>query len=151
MVGDQIAVTLDPIVNLDSRELTGYELLPRWNRPGHGAVPATELIDLACSLGVDHVLQGHLFEQALGTLTKSASSAGATPITLWVPVRPHQLLHPHFASMIADGAGAAPHLRIGLTMEPTPPADSDSMAVLRELTTGGIEPRSATSGSATPT
>jgi diguanylate cyclase (GGDEF)-like protein len=54
--GDQLAVHYQPILDLRSGELSGYEALVRWSRPGHGMtppdsfVPIAEKSDLICEL-----------------------------------------------------------------------------------------------------
>jgi diguanylate cyclase (GGDEF)-like protein len=46
-----------PLINLDDRQLIGFEALMRWNRPGHGVVapdafiPVAETTTLICDLG----------------------------------------------------------------------------------------------------
>lgn len=139
VVEKRTEVALEPIVDLGSREIVGYEVLARWNRPGHGAVPASEFTDLACSLGIDPVLQAHLFERSVALLSEleGSSGRGHGTVTLWLPVRPRQLLHPQFAPMLASAA-LPPRVRVGLVMTPTPTATGKAMTALRELTDGGV-------------
>jgi diguanylate cyclase (GGDEF)-like protein/PAS domain S-box-containing protein len=54
---DEFELYYQPIIRLTDNEVTGFEALMRWNRPGHGLVPpdvfipAAEATNLICDLG----------------------------------------------------------------------------------------------------
>ncbi len=147
VVGDHIGATLQPVVELASREVVGYEVLARWDRPGHGPVPFAEIAELASSLGVDHALQANLLRRTValfGEIAEPPSPEGGDrscdrrPVTVWLPTRPDQLLHPELAGMIIGAVTARPHVDFGLVLKPTPPAGGPALTVLREMADAGV-------------
>ncbi|MFZ5812661.1 MAG: sensor domain-containing protein [Thermodesulfobacteriota bacterium] len=52
MVHDQMVLHYQPIVNVDSRGLEGFEALVRWNHPTRGIVPPGKFIPLAEETGI---------------------------------------------------------------------------------------------------
>ena len=143
VVGGDIGAAVEPVYELQSRSLVAYRASARWNRPGHGAVPDTEFVELATVLGVDHVLRSQVLGKALSILPgPSGQPNDAEPRprpTLWFPVDTHQLLHPRFGAMIAEAATTNPHLALGLELSPTPPAtDDDVVSAVRALADDGV-------------
>ncbi len=52
MVRDQMVLHYQPIVNVDTRGLEGFEALVRWNHPSRGIVPPGKFIPLAEETGI---------------------------------------------------------------------------------------------------
>ena len=142
VVDGDIEAAVQPVYELESRKLVAYEAIARWNRPGHGSVPTSEFVELARSLGVDHILQWQVLDKALALLTPPPvgdDSGHRDPVTLWLPTSPYQVLHPQFGPMVADAAAVHDHIDIGLEMKPSPAADDESVwAVLREMIEDGV-------------
>ena len=63
-----------PLVNLRTGELQGFELLARWNRPGHGWIPPDEFIPAAEKDGWIDLLSRELLRRgfyAVGALSRN--------------------------------------------------------------------------------
>jgi PAS domain S-box-containing protein len=84
-----------PIVNLRSGKLTGFELLARWNHPQHGWIPPEQFIPSAEKNGWIGRLTGELLQAGFRT-------AAALPhtLTLAVNISPVQLPDPTLPKLI---------------------------------------------------
>ena len=64
LANNEIKPHYQPLVELGTGEITGFEALARWNRKGHGFVPPTEFIRIAEDIGVITELSDHLLRVA---------------------------------------------------------------------------------------
>jgi diguanylate cyclase len=87
-----------PIVDLATGRLTGFESLARWNDDEIGMVPPDEFIAVAEQTGLVVALGEHLLEETL----EAACAAGvfAAGLTLSINASPIQLRIPGFAELI---------------------------------------------------
>lgn len=117
-----------PLVNLRTGELQGFELLARWNRPGHGWIPPDEFIPVAEKDGWIDPLSREL-------LRRGFSAVGALPPGLMLSVnmssvQMHDLNLPEHIQALAKPSGFSPQ---NLTIEITESALTDDLAREREV------------------
>ncbi|GAA3344462.1 hypothetical protein GCM10020358_47820 [Amorphoplanes nipponensis] len=127
-----------PLVRLDTGEITGVEALIRWDSPVRGPVPPADFIPIAEESGL-------IVEIGQWVLETSAAQAAAwrqvrPELTLNVNVSGHQLMHPRFAADVTRALAVAGLPSSAMTLELTesvlmsdPQAAVASLAGLREL------------------
>jgi diguanylate cyclase (GGDEF)-like protein len=116
----ELRLQYQPIVSLPARQLTGFEALVRWHRPGHGVLPPGDFIPLAEQTGLIVGLGRWVLQEACRQMHVWQTSARAeAPLAISVNVSGRQLTHPGFVSDVADAlhsSGLQPeHLRLELT------------------------------------
>jgi diguanylate cyclase (GGDEF)-like protein/PAS domain S-box-containing protein len=89
---EEIRVALQPIVDLQSNEVTGYEALARWHHAQDGWIDPEQFIMLAESRGLVARLGEQVYAQAMLSMVKENRSG-----TLAINVAPMQLRDPQFA------------------------------------------------------
>ena len=92
-----------PLVNLQTGGLQGFELLARWKHPDRGWIPPKEFIPLAEKDGWIDRLTSDLFHRAFSAMANQPSS-----LTLSVNISPVQLRRPSLPISIqalAEDAG----------------------------------------------
>jgi PAS domain S-box-containing protein len=111
---DELVPHFQPIVQLRTGQLSGFEVLTRWEHPVHGAYLPTNLIELAESSGLIGELTHQVFTKAF-----SLVAAVAEPLKLSVNLSPLQLAYPDLARQIEGMASAAGFRLDRLTIEIT--------------------------------
>ena len=90
-----------PIVHLASGDITGFEALVRWARPGVGLVGPGEFIDLAEESHLIHEIGAWVFEQAARQVALwNSQHPDRAPLTISVNVSPRQFAHPGFVERL---------------------------------------------------
>lgn len=82
-------------IDLETGQLTGFEMLARWQSPEHGILPPDVFIPAAEEMGVIAELSEHLISQAF-----SDAQEWDPELTLSVNISPVQLRDPWFAQRI---------------------------------------------------
>jgi PAS domain S-box-containing protein len=103
----EIVPWFQPIVNLRTGLLSGFEVLARWQHPRRGIVPPSEFIPLAESTGLIGPLMDSLLTQAF-----AAAAAFPEHLTIAVNISPLQLrdrLLPEQLQRIAERGGFSLH------------------------------------------
>jgi PAS domain S-box-containing protein len=117
-----------PLVNLGTGDLRGFELLARWDHPDRGWIPPDDFIPLAEKDGWIDRLSGELFHRAFAAVATLPDA-----ITLSINISPVQLRGPglpgHIRS-IADEAGLSLDR---LTIEITESALTEDLAQARTI------------------
>ncbi|WP_373237811.1 EAL domain-containing protein, partial [Cohaesibacter celericrescens] len=90
---NEIEVVFQPIVDLNSRMIKGFEALARWNHPQRGAVPPSDFIPAAERTGLIVPLGLHIMEQAARQLNQwQQKLKGTSTLFMSVNVSSQQLL-----------------------------------------------------------
>ncbi len=92
---DELFPVYEPVMNLASGEVTGYEMLARWNSAELGRVAPDEFIPIAERSGSIFPLAEHLYRRAF-----VEASAWPATLSLSVNVSPVQLRDPWFAQKL---------------------------------------------------
>ncbi|MBV9592706.1 MAG: EAL domain-containing protein [Actinobacteria bacterium] len=82
---DELVLHYQPIVDLESGEVRGYEALVRWNRPGHGLVGPNEFIPTAEASSLICDIDAWVLNAATAQLAEW-SAAGSTARTIAVNI-----------------------------------------------------------------
>ncbi len=104
---DQIQVALQPIVELISGQVIGYEALARWHHEEDGWIDPEQFIMLAENRG----LVAQLGEQVYAKALRAVAAQGPPGCTLAINVSPVQLRDPQFVRRLvrlAESHGLAP-------------------------------------------
>ncbi|OYQ28294.1 hypothetical protein CHU93_09280 [Sandarakinorhabdus cyanobacteriorum] len=88
---DQFAVHYQPIVDLATGQLTGFEALLRWQHPTRGTLNPDGFIPLAESIGLIGALGSWILRRARHDAARWPLPAHGTPLQLSVNVSPLQL------------------------------------------------------------
>jgi diguanylate cyclase (GGDEF)-like protein len=126
-----------PVVNLASNEITGFEALIRWRHPEKGTIPPASFIPLAEEIGLIVPVGEWAIREACNTAARWPDD-----ISVAVNISPAQLRHPGLVQVVLD-ALAASGLRAGrLELEITETAllvDSEAtLAMLHQLRDLGV-------------
>jgi EAL domain-containing protein (putative c-di-GMP-specific phosphodiesterase class I) len=129
---DAIEPSFQPVVDLRSSRLTGFEVLTRWQHPTLGAVLPKNFIHIAEELGIIGILSRQI-------LRKAFRSAAILPahLSLAVNVSPIQLRFRSLPTQIREAAEEAglPLERLIIEVTETAILDNEDMAasIAREL------------------
>ncbi len=89
---DELSLAFQPLVDLESDAVSGFEALARWDHPDHGSIAPTEFIAVAEDSGLIVPLGRWALDAAARTLAKWDVQAGRTlPIHLCVNLSPVQI------------------------------------------------------------
>jgi diguanylate cyclase (GGDEF)-like protein/PAS domain S-box-containing protein len=97
--GDGLDVWLQPVVDLRSRAVIGYEALVRWNHPERGLVYPGEFIGLAEDSGLIGRVGDFVLRHAVGLLAEHRHAGGA-PSWVSVNISARQFDDPELADQI---------------------------------------------------
>lgn len=96
----ELALAFQPIVNLRSRGLSGFEVLARWPGGKRGAVPPAMFIPIAEESGLIGPLGAWVMRQACAWMRRWQDRLGSMPLSISVNVSPVQLAHADLADAL---------------------------------------------------
>jgi diguanylate cyclase (GGDEF)-like protein/PAS domain S-box-containing protein len=96
---EEFSLVYQPKVSATSGQLTGFEALVRWDRPGHGRVSPLDFIPAAERTGLIVPLGAQILEQACRQQA-AWIKAGLQPVPVAVNVSPVQLLETQFPARV---------------------------------------------------
>lgn len=117
-------------IDLETGEITGFEMLARWISPHHGVVNPDVFIPVAEEIGLIAELS-----EALITLALEDAKAWDASLTLSVNISPLQLRDPWFAQRLLKMLVAANFPPTRLEIEITETCLHENVAVVRSLIT----------------
>ncbi|MBJ8348141.1 bifunctional diguanylate cyclase/phosphodiesterase [Antrihabitans sp. YC2-6] len=139
---DEITVAYQPIVDLQSERIIGFEALARWTDSQLGRVQPDEFIALAENTPLIDDLFDRVLQQALrAAVTWNSGLRTGTAVALGVNLAARQLTDPKLPKRIANAARAARFPLAALRMEITETAmmnHATARKVLGELSAAGI-------------
>ena len=102
LLDGELSMHYQPIVDLATTEVVGFESLMRWNHPVRGSVPPDEFIPMAeqSSLIVD--LGAFALREAVAAASSWTRHDGAPPPYVTVNLSAHQFLDPGLVAMVED-------------------------------------------------
>jgi EAL domain-containing protein (putative c-di-GMP-specific phosphodiesterase class I) len=131
-----------PIVDLETGHLSGFEALIRWQREGT-IVPPADFIPIAEETGIISEIGAWALREALCELQRWIDDGVVAPgTTTSVNVSPRQILDPDFANVVRDAldqSGVPPHL-LWLEMTESMMLDEPDLAenTLRRIRAMGV-------------
>ena len=100
--GHQLELAYQPVVDLATGELAGFEALARWNHPEHGSVPPQEFVAVAEECGLIVPLGRWALDTAIHTLAAWDRKAGTpVPLRMAVNLSAIQLVRDDVAAAVA--------------------------------------------------
>ncbi len=139
--GEQFLVHYQPILDINTRKLTGMEALLRWNHPDRGMVSPGDFIPLAEETGMI-VPIGEWVLRAACTQNRAWQEAGFEAVSVSVNLSHRQFEDPKLYEAIANGvnaSGLAPHyLVLELTESTTMKNAETTIASLNKFKQMGI-------------
>ncbi len=90
-----------PIVDARSRQIMGFEVLMRWNRPGLGLVPPAQFIPMAESNGLINLLGAWALKAACVQIKRFGEVVGR-PLYISVNVSPRQFRNDQFLDIMDE-------------------------------------------------
>lgn len=101
--GRQFRIHYQPVVRLDTRAVSGFEALLRWDHPAHGLISPSRFIEVAEDSGILVSIGHWLMLQACGQLRQWEQSAfPQEPLHITVNVSARQFADARLASDIQD-------------------------------------------------
>ena len=92
--GDQFYLEYQPVFNVKTGEIKGFEALLRWAHPTDGNVGPNEFIEWAEELGLIHDIGARVIEMALQALSKFQMTENNAELCMNINVSPLQVLKP---------------------------------------------------------
>jgi len=100
---EQLSLAFQPLIDLDTGHIAGFEALARWQHPERGAIPPIEFITVAEEAGLIVPLGRWVVEKAVATLRSWDDRAGKRlPIYLGVNVSPVQLARDQIGVVVEE-------------------------------------------------
>jgi diguanylate cyclase (GGDEF)-like protein len=93
---DQLSVVFQPLVDQQTRRITGAEVLARWHHPKYGQISPARFIPVAEATGLIEALGEFVLRRACEL------GATAPTRTIAVNISPTQLRNPRFANQVFD-------------------------------------------------
>ncbi|MDJ0653468.1 MAG: EAL domain-containing protein [Xanthomonadales bacterium] len=133
---EQLEVFYQPLLDVQSRKVAGFEALTRWRHPSRGQISPGLFITLAEETSLIVPVGLFVFEQACKTLVEFQSQAGSPeiPIFMSINVSGRQIADPNFIDHAAEITSRYQLDRGQIKLEIT-----ESLAVDFELTERWIE------------
>ncbi|HJT22491.1 MAG TPA: GGDEF domain-containing response regulator [Nitrospira sp.] len=140
---NELRLAYQPIVDLSSGRVAGFEALLRWQHPEHGLTGPNAFLDMASELGLIPKIGEWSVREACRQLRDWSSRVGGIRgLTVSVNVSLQQFVQPEFPSMIRDTVAATGVEPAGLKLEIT---ESDMMqnpdavrSALKEVQSQGV-------------
>jgi diguanylate cyclase len=138
---EEFIIHYQPLVTIDSGQLTGMEALIRWKHPVRGIISPAEFIPLAEETGLIVPIGEWVLKKALSQM-KIWKDQGYTSLRLAVNVSPHQIKYGDLPKMIdtllKESAFEPQKLELEITESIFMQSTEEVMSVLHELKRLGV-------------
>jgi len=129
LAGGQFELHYQPVVNLASNEISGFEALIRWHHPEKGMIPPNAFIPLAEEIGLIVPIGEWVVREACATAARWPQN-----VTVAVNISPAQFHNPGFVQVVTSALSASGLSPTRLELEITETAQlSDSHSTLDML------------------
>ena len=139
---DALAVHYQPIVDLASGTVSGFEALARWQHPERGAIPPSRFVALAEETGLIVPLGRWALRRAVQDLARLRALTGPAALRMAVNVSPLQLSEPDFpdevAAVLEEAGVPADALCLEITESSVLDQSGRMLEVLRQLKSLGL-------------
>ncbi len=112
---DQVRLHFQPVVDLETGEIEGFEALARWTHPTLGSVPPDVFIAAAERLGIIHTLGLQLLERAHDGGRQLARAAGR-PLSIGVNLSAIQVTDPILVERVGELVAWDPEVQLVLEL-----------------------------------
>lgn len=99
---NEISSWFQPIVDLHSFKLAGFEALLRWQHKTYGNIPAPEIIQIARDIGMLETLTHHVFQNCCKMIV-SLKDAGINDVIVAMNLSSRELASANIEMMIVNG------------------------------------------------
>ncbi len=139
----ELVLCYQPIIDLRTQQLTGFEALVRWNHPRRGMIYPLEFIPLAEENGlIGHIGEWILFEACRELKLLQERHAAQPPLTMSINISSRQFAQPDLVSKLTGflkETGVDPHcLALELTESMIMDNVDDAVKIMNELRDMGI-------------
>ena len=141
---DEFVLQYQPIVDLATRQVAGFEALVRWQRPDGQVIRPDEFIHVAEETGLIVFLGAWVLRESCRQLSAwDAGFPGCKPLTMSVNASPREFKEPGFVDQvkrILRETGADPgRIRLEITEKATMGDAERAVAVLSQLRALGVQ------------
>ena len=120
LIGKELVLNYQPIVDIKTGTITGFEALVRWNHPSHGMLSPALFISAAEESHLVDLLGRYVISEACEALkTLAAASGSDRDLVMHVNVSPRHLLADEFVDEVVAASAAAGIAPQGLVLEIT--------------------------------
>jgi len=126
----ELSLRYQPIVDLGSRRLTGFEALVRWTHPTRGALAPADFIPIAEETGLIVPLGLWVLREACRQRREWLDRFREAAVPISVNVSPHQLASPDFVERVGEVLAETGYPGRFLTLEVTETALASTAAVV---------------------
>ncbi|WP_438438558.1 EAL domain-containing protein [Hydrogenophilus thermoluteolus] len=132
-----------PIVDLETRAIAGFEALVRWHHPRRGVLPPAAFLEVAETSGLIDAIGKQVIEKALATLRTWHEALGRATLTIAVNVSPRQLCAPGFVEWLLAAVtkcGVPPEtVKVEITESAVLDQGEKTLAILSRLRGVGLQ------------
>jgi diguanylate cyclase (GGDEF)-like protein len=100
---DQVQVLYQPVVGLETHEVTGFEAVPRWEHPVLGAIEQSRFMPIADEASLSPEIARRVIHSACHAAARwHARSPGSKPVSIAVSLSSRQLSSPDLVTDVAE-------------------------------------------------
>jgi EAL domain-containing protein (putative c-di-GMP-specific phosphodiesterase class I) len=103
---DELVLRYEPVVDLDTGTISGFEALARWQHPEHGLLSPDRFIGLAEDSGLIDALGAWVIREATGAARRLQGASGRDDLIIGVNLSPRQLERLEIATTVSTALRA---------------------------------------------